>query len=272
MTRKIIGSAEGMTAVDAFKGFYKLRDLVRGVKPLLDACDALCVPSIPTFFSVADLDADPILPNNKLGTYTNFVNLMDLCAIAVPAPTRSDGRPGSVTFIAEAGQDALTAALAKQVEQTGARTLGATAWPFEPEDTLADARTDRIQIAVCGAHMSGLPLNSHLTDRGARHVATTRTAPDYGFYALPGGAVARPGLVRRPGGTGAAVALEIWDMPEEHFGSFMKTIPAPLGIGTLTLEDGGTVQGFLCEAIATEGATDITETADWRLFLAQTET
>lgn len=268
VTRKIIGSAVGKTAADTFKDFYKLKDLIASVKPAIDACDLLCVPSIPTFASVADLEADPMGPNNMLGTYTNFVNLMDMCGIAVPTPPRPDGRPGSVTVLAQAGADAKTAALATVIESWGGRTLGATGWKLDAVPVPADPSDDVIRIAVCGAHMSGLPLNHTLTERGAAFVRTHTSAPDYTFHALPGAGVARPGMMRTQPGQGAAIALELWDMPLPAFGSFMKTIPAPLGIGTLTLSDGSTAQGFLCEAIAATGAQDITDLADWRKYLA----
>lgn len=269
VTQKIIGSAVGKTAVETFKDFYKLKDLIASVKPAIDACDVLCVPSIPTFATVADLEADPMGPNNMLGTYTNFVNLMDMCGIAVPTPARSDGRPGSVTILAKAGDDAKTAAVATQIEAWGARALGATDWALEPVSLPTGAPGGAIRIAVCGAHMLDLPLNHTMTERGARYVRADTSAPDYLFYALPGAGVARPGMVRTEAGKGAAIALELWDMPVDAFGSFMKTIAAPLGIGTLTLSDGTTAQGFICEAIATEGATDITEIADWRKYLAK---
>ncbi|MEM7717715.1 MAG: allophanate hydrolase [Pseudomonadota bacterium] len=269
VTRKIISSAEEKTAAETFKGFYKVKELANAVAPAISACYALCVPSIPTFASVADLEADPMGPNNMLGTYTNFVNLMNLCAITVPTPARNDGRPGSVTFIAEAGADAKVAAIAARVEALGKRHLGATRWPFEAH-ALPDAPAeDTIRIAVCGAHMSGLPLNGTLTERGARLVRADKTAPDYHFYALPGSGIARPGLVRTSPGQGVSVAVELWDMPVDAFGGFMKTIPAPLGIGILTLEGGGSVQGFLCESIATLDAEDITNLADWRKYLGE---
>ncbi len=269
VTRKIIGMAEGISAAETFKGMYRLKDLVRAAEPLLQGLDAICVPTIPTFYSVADLEADPVGPNNKLGTYTNFVNLMDMCGIAVPAPQRADGRPGSVTFLAEAGEDARVAALAMRVEAMGTRSLGATGWDRPATPDLPPPADQTIRIAVCGAHMSGLPLNSHLTERGARFVTATRTAPEYRFFALPGAGVARPGLVRVASQLGGAVAVELWDMPLSAFGSFMKTIPSPLGIGTLRLEGGLSAQGFLCESAAVDGARDITEVGDWRAFLAQ---
>lgn len=267
VTRQIIGAAEKLSAADAFKGMYRLKDLIRQAEPSLEGVDALCVPTIPTFYTVADLEGDPVTPNSNFGTYTNFVNLMDMCGIAVPTPARTDGRPGSVTFLAPAGQDAMVAGLATVIEAAGQRTLGATGWD-RPVTTLPEGTPEgMIDVAVCGAHMQGLPLNHTLTGRGAKLLTKTKTTPDYAFYALPGTGVARPGLVRVKDGKGASIAVEIWRMPEGAFGSFMKTIPAPLGIGTLRLEDGGTVQGFLCEAEAIEGATDISHLGDWRRYI-----
>lgn len=272
VTRKIIGSAEGKTAADTFKGIYKVRELTNAMAPIIAGCDALCVPSVPTFAALADLEADPLGPNNMLGTYTNFVNLMNLCAITVPSPPRDDGRPGSVTFIAEAGADARVAAIAARVEAWGTRCLGATGWPFLAPSLPDGPSEDVIRIAVCGAHMSGMALNHTLSDRGARLIRTDRTAPDYKFYALPGGGVPRPGLVRTTPNDGARIAVELWDMPVAAFGSFMKTVPPPLGIGTLKLTDGRVVQGFLCEGIAVKDAQDITQLADWRTYIAQQPT
>ncbi len=267
--QKIVGAAQDMSAADAFRGIYRLKDLIREAEPLLAGVDMLCVPTIPTFYSVADLEADPITPNNNLGTYTNFVNLMDMCGIAVPAPKRSDGRPGSVTLLAPVGQDAKIASLATTIEAAGKRCLGATEWKFQAYELPETAsETSTIDIAVCGAHMSDLPLNSQLTERGSVFQYATVTSPDYAFYALPGAGVARPGMVRVPEGTGAKIAVEVWRMPIDQFGSFMASIPAPLGIGTVLLEDQTEVKGFVCEAIAAEGATDISELGDWRRYVA----
>ncbi|MEM9307481.1 MAG: allophanate hydrolase [Pseudomonadota bacterium] len=270
VTRKIIGSAIGKSAAETFKDFYKLKDLIAEVLPAITTCDVLLVPSIPTFATVAQLDADPLGPNNMLGTYTNFVNLMDMCGIAVPTPARSDKRPGSVTILAETGADAKAAAIATRIEALGSRKLGATDWEFTSADLPDAPSDDAIRIAVCGAHMSGLPLNYTLTDRGATFVRKDCSAPDYMFFALPGRQVRRPGMVRTASGTGSKIALELWDMPITAFGGFMRTIPAPLGIGTINLSDGTAVQGFVCEAIACEDAEDITKLADWRKYLAET--
>lgn len=266
VTRGIIGHAETMDAADAFRGFYRLAELKRDTEPMLAELDMLCVPTIPTFYSVADLQADPVTPNSNFGTYTNFVNLLDMCGIAVPTAPRSDGRPGSVTLLAAAGQDAAVAAVARTLEKDCTRTMGATAHPVPDPVALGPAASDWIDLAVCGAHMSDLPLNWQLTERGARFAGAATTAPCYRFYALPGGPPARPGLVRSSG-SGAAIALEIWSMPKAMLGSFIEGIPAPLGIGSIELSDGRWVKGFLCEASGVDDATEISHLGDWRVFL-----
>ena len=269
--KTIIGLAETMSAADAFRGMYRLQALRREAEESLERIDLLCVPTMPTFYTVADLEADPIGPNARLGTYTNFVNLMNLCGIAVPTSPRSDGRPGSVTLLARAGQDGLAAGVARQLERSSDRNLGATDWalPLQKEER-ADVSRGEIAFAVCGAHMSGLPLNAAITERGGRFLRTAQTDACYRFYALAGDGPARPGLVRGAPDSGAPIGLEIWAMPAEAFGDFIKTIPSPLGIGTLGLADGSTILGFVCEAIAADDAVDITPHGDWRSYLAQT--
>lgn len=269
VTRQIIAHAESMSATDAFKGIYRLAELKRAAEPMLDGVDMLCVPTIPRFYSLADLEADPITPNSNLGTYTNFVNLLDMCGIAVPTAPRNDGRPGSVTLLASAGKDAAVAAVARRFEEGCPRTLGATAHPVPTPTPLPPGPTDRIELAVCGAHMTGLPLNGQLADLGATFLRKTRTAPAYKFYALGGGPPARPGLLRSNTGDTNAIAVEVWSLPKTAFGSFMEGIPPPLGIGTIELADGAWVKGFLCEASGIAGARDITALGDWRAYLAE---
>lgn len=282
VTRQIIGLAETLSADDAFKGFYRLAELKRQAAPILDRLDLLCVPTIPDFATLDELAADPIGPNNRMGTYTNFVNLMDMCGIAVPTAPRSDGRPGSVTLLARAGQDALAASVARGFERDCARNLGATAFalpqppaqpvlqPSPPKDPGPSSDADsRIALAVCGAHMSGLPLNPELTRLGARFLRRDTTAPRYKFYALAGGPPVRPGLLRSSGAGAGAVAVEIWSLPTTAMGAFLAGIPAPLCIGSVELADGTWVKGFLCETDGTTGGRDITKLGDWRLYLAQ---
>jgi allophanate hydrolase len=264
-TLAVLRPGVDLTAVDAFEGMYRLRQLRRDCDELLASVDLLCVPSIPTFVTTAEVAADPIGPNARLGTYTNFVNLLDMCGIAVPTGTRSDGRPGSATFLAAAGRDGLCAALAASLE---AGPMGATGWARPaPGRQAADIAPDEMAVAVCGAHMSGLPLNRELTSRGARFLRACRTSASYGLHALPGHP-ARPGLVRRGLG-GSAIAVEVWALPQSRFGEFIAGVPAPLCIGSVALEDGTAVKGFLCESHGIAGATDITGFGGWRAYLEQ---
>jgi allophanate hydrolase len=270
VTRQIIGAGARLSAVDAFRGIYRLAELKHRAEPLLAGIDLLCVPTMPTFCTVAELEADPVGPNSRLGTYTNFVNLMDLCGIAVPTGPRSDGRPGGVTLLARKGQDALAAALAERLHREAAPELGATGHPLPAAGPLSQGPgPGEIAVAVVGAHMSGLPLNHQLTSRGGRFLRTARTADAYSLHALPGGPPFRPGLLRTKGG--ASIALELWAMPAAGFGDLVSIVPAPLAIGTVELSDGSTVKGFLVEASGVEGARDITVHGGWRAYLAAAE-
>jgi allophanate hydrolase len=224
------------------------------------------LPTAGNHYSIAEVAAAPLELNSNLGRYTNFVNLLDLSAVAVPAGFTSRGLPFGVTLIGTAWQDDELLTLAARLHAAGVSSLGAcdAGWPADQGSQPAVATID---IAVCGAHMSGLPLNQQLVARGAWRTAITRTTPDYRLYALPGGPPARPGLVRVSQG-GVAIDMEIWRMPEEHFASFVRGIPAPLGIGQVTNAAGSQTCGFLCEAFATTGAMDISQHGGWRNYLA----
>lgn len=255
-TALVIGAAERLSAADAFRGMYRLKHLERTATEAMAAVDMLCVPTVPTFYTLADLEADPVTPNSNLGTYTNFVNLLDMCGLAVPTAPRGDGRPGSVTLLAPSGADLRLAHVARVFEE------GANLAQIAPQAL----GSDEIAIAVCGAHMSGLPLNHELTNRGARLLRSTETAPRYRLYALAGGPPYRPGLLRIE--KGQAIALEVWAMPKTGFGAFIAGVPAPLSIGTIALADGSDAHGFLVEAAGTQGAEDITRHGGWRGYLA----
>jgi allophanate hydrolase len=177
--------------------------------------------------------------------------------------------PFGVTVFGPAHRDVPLLRLASRLQRASAATTGAGGHALLAAEVIPDAPapSGQVRVAVCGAHLSGLPLNGQLTARGGRLVMATRSAPLYRFYALPGGPPKRPGMVRVAAG-GAAIELEIWELPATAFGSFVAGIPAPLGIGTVTLEDGSSVQGFVCEAFAVEGAQDITALGSWRRFLA----
>jgi allophanate hydrolase len=263
--RGIIAGARRFSATDAFVAASRLADMRATLAPLWSTFDVLVVPTVPTTYTIAEVEAEPVELNRRLGTYTNFVNLLDLSAIAVPASMRPDGIPFGITLIGPAGSDFMLADLAQRVHAGAPLALGALGVPQPPVESLPP-RADVAQVAVVGAHLSGLPLNRELTERGARLVRRTRTAPRYRLYALPATVPPKPGLVRVRG-AGHAIEVEIWAMPIAAFGSFVAGIPAPLSIGTIDLDDGTAVQGFLCEAAAVAEATDISHHGGWRAYL-----
>lgn len=270
VTAQIIGKADSLSAADAFRGIYRLAALKRAATAAMAGLDLLAVPTIPTFYTLADLAADPIGPNSRLGTYTNFVNLLDLCGIALPTGPRRDGRPGSLTLLARAGQDALAAALGRELHALTARDMGATGQPLPPPAPLApQALATELPLVLVGAHMAGLPLNPQVTALGGRFLARTETTPHYRLYRLDGPPPARPGLIRAETG-GAAIAVEVWALPMDRVGEFLAAIPSPLGLGRVELADGSKITGFLAEPFGLAGAEEITALGGWRAFLAAT--
>ncbi len=259
VVHQIIAGASRYSAVDGFLAEYRLRELRRATDAEWTRMDVLLLPTTGTIYSHKQIAADPIKLNTNLGYYTNFVNLLDLAAVAVPAGFRSNGLPFGVSIIGEAFSDQALLALA-------ARLLDETPLKSSPSPPGC------IDIAVAGAHLSGQPLNYQLKDRGARLQKTVRTAPGYRFYALAGTSPAKPGLVRDDRFDGPGIELEIWAMPEDQFGGFVAAVPPPLTIGTVTLQDGASVKCFLCEPSAIEGARDITGFGGWRGYLASITT
>ena len=266
VTRQIIAGGAKPAALDAFRAQYRLKELTRAAQPIWQAADVLLLPTAGTHYRIADELADPIRLNSTLGRYTNFVNLMDLSAVAVPAGFTPQGLPFGVSLIAPAWSDMDLLALAARAHRAAVSTQGAMSLPLPPAEPVPAADGATIDVMVCGAHMSGLPLNKQLLERGAWQVSTTRTAPVYRFYALPGGPPFRPGLVRVKD-SGVAIDVEVWRVPAEHFGSFVAGIPAPLGIGKVRLEDGSEVSGFMCESLGVTDATDISALGGWRQYL-----
>ncbi|MFN4354424.1 allophanate hydrolase [Parvibaculum sp.] len=261
----IVLAAKARSAVELFEAGYRLEALKRRAAALFAEIDFLMVPTAPTAYRVSEVMAEPVKLNSRLGTYTNFMNLLDLCGIAVPAGFREagplNGFPFGVTLAAPAFTDMRIAGFASAFE--AAQGLA----PGGPRDAAAEDE-GFIELAVVGAHMSGLPLNHELTSRDAMFVERTKTAPLYRFYALAGGPPFRPGLVRVAEG-GAAIELEVWRLPRAAFGSFMAGVPQPLCIGTLDLVSGRKVKGFLCEASGLAGAEEITAYGGWRAFMAE---
>jgi allophanate hydrolase len=266
-TRDIILGGRKYSAVDAFEGQYKLAALRKRAAEAMRDVDFLALPTAGTIYKVADLEREPVLFNSNLGHYTNFVNFFCLSALALPAGFRRDGMPFGITFVGHPNWDRMLLEFGAQWQRAVPLPLGKTEGKL-PEPS-ADPKTtldERLQIAVVGAHMSGLPLNSQLTERSGRFERTARTAPHYRLYALPGGPPQRPGLVRASDG-GASIELEVWSLSPSQLGTFVAEIPAPLGIGTIELADGSSVQGFLCEGYATRDAKDITAFGGWRAYM-----
>jgi allophanate hydrolase len=267
--RQIIESARHFSATDAFRGQYKLRAAQRDAQAFWQQCDVLMVPTAPGHPSMAELAADPLGANGQLGAYTNFVNLLGWCALALPFGFTESGLPFGVTFIAPANFDAALARFGAVWQARLDLPLGATGRSHKTACTLSrpPAASRTLALAVVGAHLSGLPLNGQLIERGAQLRTAATTAAQYRLFALPGTVPPKPGLLRVSSG-GAAIAVEVWDVPLEHVGSFLAMIPAPLGLGSLTLADGSSVHGFICESQALEGAQDITSFGGWRAYLA----
>jgi allophanate hydrolase len=267
--RSIIGGGCGYSAADLCEAQAKLRSLGQVADAMWDRISVLVLPSAPTHYTIAQMQADPIVLNRNLGLYTNFVNLLDYAALAVPSSMRPDGLPFGITFVGPCASDWQLAELGQRYHHGTGLTQGATGERLpSPQPIAGIAMQPSVKVAVVGAHLSGMPLNWQLTERGATLVSTTQTTPDYKLFALPGTTPPKPGLVRVPAGTGAPIALEIWEMPVQHYGSFVALIPSPLGIGTLTLANGSGVQGFVCETQATTGAQDITHHGGWRAYVA----
>ncbi len=266
--RSIIAGGRRYSAADLFDAQTRLRAIAQRAAPMWDAIDVLMVPTAATHYTIARMQADPVTLNRNLGTYTNFVNLLDYAAISVPSAMRPDGLPFGVTLIGPCGSDWQLAELGQRYHHATSLPQGATGKALPAMEPIAGITpAPVVKVAVVGAHLTGMPLNGQLRERGATLIGRTETAPDYKLYALPATAPPKPGLLRVAPGTGARIALEIWEMPVEHYGSFVSLVPAPLGIGTLALNDGSAVQGFVCEPLALEGARDISGFGGWRAYL-----
>jgi allophanate hydrolase len=268
--RSIIAQARRYSATEVFEAQARLKALAAQANAMWDDIDVLLVPTAPCHPSIQAVQAQPVELNRLLGTYTNFVNLLDYAALAVPSSMRADGLPFGVTFIAPAGSDWALAELGTRYHAASGLPCGASDTPLSPAGKTPPPPPQveaQVQLAVVGAHLSGMPLNPQLIERGARLLERTQTAPCYRLYALPTDPP-KPGLMRVNSGGGAGIELEIWSVPLQHYGSFVALIPAPLGIGRIELRDGRLVQGFLCEPHALEQAAEITQHGGWRAYLA----
>jgi allophanate hydrolase len=271
VVRGIILGAKDKSAAETFQAFYDLAELISDARGEWAKVDCLVLPTAGTTYTVAEMLADPIALNTNLGAYTNFVNLMDLAALAVPAGFRPDNIPFGVTLIGPALSDGVLASVGDALHRSlSGAELGATSISLASTPAVQTPMrlTKSVKVAVVGAHLTGQPLNWQLVERKAKLLETTRTGPGYRLYALADTSPAKPGLVFDGTGPGA-IEVEIWDMEEAAFGSFVALIPAPLGIGTVTLAGGRTVKGFVCVVHATSGAEDITAFGGWRAWLGR---
>ena len=276
--RSIIAKGRAYSAADLCKAQAQLLAYGQQAAPMWESTDLLLVPTAPTHYTIAQMQADPVALNRNLGAYTNFVNLLDYAALSVPSSLRADGLPFGITFIGRCGSDLQLAELGQRYHHASGLTQGATVWllpateplaglAMPPAPSAARPVATHLQIAVVGAHLSGMPLNGQLIERGASLVQATTTSAHYQLYALPNTTPPKPGL-KRVGGAGAAIALEVWDVPLQHVGSFLALIPAPLGLGKVELMDGTWVTGFICEGHALQDALDVSHFGGWRAYIS----
>jgi allophanate hydrolase len=284
VTRQILSGASKYDAAQTFAAMHKLAALAREAEAQWERMDLLLLPTAGTTYTAEQVLADPIATNTNLGTYTNFVNLLNLCGLAVPASFTPDGLPFGVTLLAPAGGEPLLHVVGSRFEAAADLPVGATGKRIDPVGPSATAAAPAaadataagttltveppmIQIAVVGAHLSGLPLNHQLTDVGAQLVKSATTVPYYQLFALPGTVPPKPGMARSAARQPTGIELEVWALSAEAFGTFVAAIPPPLGIGSIELADGSWVKGFLCETYALAGATEITKFGGWRAYL-----
>jgi allophanate hydrolase len=269
VTREIIIAGARLSAADTFAALYRLQALCKIAERAFTHIDALVLPTAPTVYSTAQVLANPLELNSRLGTYTNFVNLLDLCGLALPAAIRPDDIPFGITLLAPAGQDAQLASIGRVFHADTGLPMGSRPLPQPPLAALsARVSGDEIAVAVVGAHLSGMVLNGELKALGARLLESTATAPDYKLYALDT-APPKPGMLRVEAGSGSSIELEVWALPAAAFGRFVAAIPPPLSIGTIRLADGRGVKGFIVEPADVGGARDISAYGGWRAFVAE---
>ncbi len=268
VTREITAAGSRLTAAETFSALYRLQGLRKIAERAFANMDAIVLPTAPTAYSTAQVLANPIELNSRLGTYTNFVNLLDLCGLALPAAIRNDDIPFGITLLAPAGNDALLASIGRAFHADTSLKMGAKGLTQPPLAPLRASAGDDLAIGVVGAHLSGMALNGELKALGGRLLEAAHTAPDYQLYALAT-TPPKPGMLRVEPGKGAAIELEVWALSAAAFGQFVAAIPPPLSIGTIKLSDGRGVKGFLVEAAGVDGARDISAFGGWRAYMKE---
>lgn len=264
--RQAIEPAYNYTAADAYAGFHQLKIFQREADAIMRTIDYLVTPTVGRTYQINDVLAQPKITNQHLGYYTNFMNLLDLCAIAIPAGILPNGLPFGISLIAPPYQENTLFSVAEAFHRACNLPAGATQQPLPPPlKKIPMEDKHYMRLCVCGAHMSGLPLNYQLLECGGRLWAKTRTAPCYKLYAMENLQPPRPGMIRDD--NGVALDVEVWELPVEKFGSFMRKVPSPLCVGTVHLETAEAVNGFLCEPYGLKNARDISMLGGWRTYL-----
>lgn len=263
VTREIVSAGDNFSAVDYFKSEYRLQEYRAQAMSVFESLDCILTPTIPRPYTLAEIEQEPIRFNSNLGTYTNFMNLLDLSAVAFPAGSLNDGLQFGATCFSLAFTDFQLMKISQRILDTFSESTDSTL-----SSNFCDPAMDMTDVAVCGAHLSGFPLNSQLTQRGAHLLKSTKTAPKYKLYDLmethlP---IKRPGIIQVDEG-GHAIAVEVWRMPTTQFGSFVKNIPPPLGIGKCELESGEIVSSFICEEIAVKQGVEISSFGGWKTYI-----
>ena len=257
--REVVEPGLAVSAVDLFNGIYRLAELKRHADTLWETIDLLAFPTTGTTYRFAELKAAPISLNSALGFYTNFVNLLDMAAVAVPAGVRANATGFGITLIGPADSDVALLDAADAY-------LSAADIPSPPPLDL-EGKMQTVKLAVVGAHLKDMPLHWQLTSREAKFVGAFETAPNYRLYAIADSVPPKPALAHSE--DGAAIKVEIYELGVAEFGSFVVEVPAPLAIGTVTLADGSSVKGFVAEPRALMGAEDITQLGGWRAYIAR---
>ena len=255
VVRDIVAGGAGFTAQDVFSAQYRLLALKRQCDRILTSVDALLTPTAGALFTQSQLQDEPVLHNTQLGHYTNYMNLLDYAGLAIPAGFTEHGLPFGLTLVGPRCSDRALLSIARRLSSV------------EPADLKAVGDSRYLDVLVCGAHMQGLPLNWQLTDRGGKFIRSVKTQAAYRLLALPGDGVKRPALVY-DAASGVSIGAEIWRLPIASVGSFLRDIPSPLGLGSVFLQDGSCVTGFIAAEGAVDGESrDVSEFGDWRAFL-----
>lgn len=263
--RAVLEKAPGTTAVQLFRAQYRLQQLKATCDRIMAEVDCVLTPAYPRPVTLAELRAEPVKRNSDLGYYTNFMNMLDYAAVAVPAGVMHNGLPWGVTLFGRVFTDQYLLSLADGLQRHHRlQLIGGSA--ITSPAPLNPARNDKSRVVVCGAHLDGLPLNWQLKQRDGKLLQATRSSANYKLYALAGGPPFRPGMVRVDHG-GSAIEVEVWELPSSELGSFLTGIPAPLGLGKIELADGSWETGFICEPYGLADAVDITGYGGWRAYM-----